>query len=188
MSESKVYEGVFQWPTKGEVVSGIFTGVLTLLFWLLAFVDPSVVPVSVILTLSTLLMFFLGRKVRRSAFANVYKDRVEIGSSFFRVKMARIEASKIESVTFGQSVLGKSNYGNISIGGSGGMKLRVANLRDPEAFVAAVNAISSAPVNKNSAVTSTSSAQEISELNSLLKSGVITQDEFEKGKKRALGS
>jgi hypothetical protein len=188
MSEAKVFEGSFQWPTKGEVISGTFTGTITLLFWLLTFVEPSAAPLPISLTVLLLLQFVLGRKVRKSSFANVYKDRVEIGSTFFRVRMSRIEASKIESVTFGQSVLGKSNYGNVSIGGSGGMKLRVANLCNPEGFVAAVNSISSAPMNKATTGVSTSSAQEISELNSLLKSGVISKEEFEKGKNKALGA
>ena len=188
MSESKVYEGAFQWPTKGEKISGLFTLILTIFFWMLIFVDPTAVSLPVTFTLLILAAFFLGRKVRRSCFANVYKDRVETGSTFFRTRMSRIEASKIESVTFSQSVLGKSSYGNVTIGGSGGMKLRIANLCDPERFVDAVNSISSAPVKKVAEGSSSSSAKEISDLNDLLKSGIITPEEFEKGKKRIFGS
>jgi hypothetical protein len=188
MSESKVYEGAFQWPTKGEKISGLFTSILTIFFWLLVFIDPTASPLAITFTLLILAAFFLGRKVRRSCFANVYKDRVETGSTFFRTRMSRIEASKIESVTFGQSVLGKSSYGNVTIGGSGGMKLRIVNLCDPEHFVDAVNSISSAPVKKTTESSPNSSAKEISDLNDLLMSGIITQDEFEKGKKRILES
>jgi hypothetical protein len=188
VSESKVYEGAFQWPTKGEKISGLFTLILTLFFWLLVFVDPAAAPLPVTFTIMILAVLFLGRKIRRSCFANVYQDRVETGSTFFRTRMSRIEASKIESVTFSQSVLGKSSYGNVTIGGSGGMKLRIVNLCDPERFVDAVNAISSAPVKKIAESPSNSSAKEISDLNDLLKSGIITQEEFEKGKKRILGS
>lgn len=188
MSEIKVYEGAFQWPTKGEKISGLLVIIFSILFWILAFIEPSGAPLPISFTILFFLFFFLGRKIRKSSFANVYKDRVETGSTFFRVRMSRIEASKIESVTFGQSVLGKSNYGNVTIGGSGGMKLRIQNLCDPEEFVKAVNSISSAPVKKVGGASSTSSAQEISELNNLYQSGVITQEEFEKGKNKALGN
>ena len=188
MSESKVYEGVFQWPTKGEKISNLFTLILTIFFWMLVFVEPSAAPLPISFTFLLVSIFLLSRKIRKSSFANVYNDRVEIGSTFFRVRMSRIEASKIESVTFSQSVLGKSTYGNVTIGGSGGMKLRIANLCDPERFVDAVNSISSAPVKKATGSPSTSSAQEITDLNDLLRSGIITQEEFEKGKNKALGN
>jgi hypothetical protein len=186
VSENKVYEGVFQWPTKGENISNLFTLILVIFFWMLVFVEPSAAPLPISFTILLAGAFFLGRKIRKSSFANVYNDRVETGSTFFRVRMSRIEASKIESVTFGQAVLGKSNYGNVTIGGSGGMKLRIQNLCDPEGFVNAVNSISSAPVKKITEGTPTSSAQEITELNALLQSGIISQEEFEKGKKKAL--
>ena len=186
MSESKVYEGVFQCPTKGEIISGSFTSILTILLWILFLVEPSAAPLPISFTTLLVGTFFLSRKIRKTGFANVYNDRVEVGSTFFRVQMKRIEASKIESVTFSQSLLGKSNYGNVSIGGSGGMKLRIANLCDPEGFVKAVNSISSAPVKKATTGVATSSAQEITELNALLQSGIISQDEFEKGKNKAL--
>ena len=62
VSESKVYEGSFQWPTKGEKISGLFTSVLTVFFWLLIFVDPTAVPLPVTFTLMILAAFFLGRK------------------------------------------------------------------------------------------------------------------------------
>lgn len=187
MSEQKIFEGKFQWPTKGERISGIIIAVVTAFFLLLTFAEPSAISLPLSFGAFGFTYYFLGSRIRRSTFADVYPDRVEFGATFFRTKMHRIEASKIESVIFSQSVLGKSNYGNVSIGGSGGMKLRIQNIIDPEAFVSAVKSISSAPIQKNAPAASGSAAKEIAELNELLKAGVISQEDFDKGKNKALG-
>lgn len=187
MTDQKILEGKFQWPTRGEIIlSGLFGSIL-ILFILITFVEPSGFPLPLSFGAFCFGYYYLGSRIRKSAFADVYADRVEHGSTFFRTRMHRIEASKIESVTFSQSILGKSGYGNVSIGGSGGMRLRIQNIIDPEAFVAAVKGISSAPVQKNGPVASGSAAKEIGELNALLQAGVITQEDFEKGKNKALG-
>lgn len=187
MSEQKIFEGKFQWPTKGEIVLGAMFGSFLVLFILIVFLDPAGLPLPLTFGAFCYGYYFLSSRVRKSAFANVFSDRVETGSTFFRTRMNRIEASKIESVSFSQSVLGKSNYGNVTIGGSGGMKLRVQNIIDPEAFVLAVKGISSAPVQKSAPAAAGSAAKEIAELNSLLQAGVISQEDFEKGKNKALG-
>ncbi len=187
MSEKKIFEGKFQWPTRGEkILTGVF-GSFLLLFILITLAEPSGFPLPLSFGAFCYAYYFLGSRVRKSTFADVYPDRVEYGSTFFRTRMHRIEASKIESVSFSQSVLGKSNYGNVSIGGSGGMRLRIQNIIDPEAFVSAVKSISSAPIQKNAPAASGSAAKEIAELNELLKAGVISQEDFDKGKNKALG-
>ena len=193
MADQKILEGKFQWPTRGEVILFKVAGSMPFLlgiFILLVLKEPAGFLLGFGMGSPFLFVFpvsILTKKVRKSSFADVYPDRVEVGSTFFRTHLSRIEASKIESVSFSQSVLGKSDYGNIIIGGSGGMKLRVVNLIDPEAFVLAVRGISSAPVQKNTPAASGSAAQEIAELNALLQAGVISQEDFEKGKNKALG-
>lgn len=187
MSDKKIFEGKFQWPTKGEIVMSFLFGSILLLCILITLAEPSAFSLPLSFGAFCFSYYFLSSRVRRSAFANVYADRVEVGSTFFRTRMNRIEASKIESVTFSQSILGKSNYGNVTIGGSGGMRLRVQNIIDPEAFVLAVKGVSSAPVQKNTSEGSGSAAKEIADLKALLEAGVISQADFEKGKNKALG-
>jgi hypothetical protein len=195
LSEAKIYEGTFQWPTKGERIYFVIFGILTIAPLLIAAFEVAFIFFSFPFALALLFTYPLNKKLRKSLFANVYADRVEAGTTFFRTHTSRIEASKIESVTFGQSILGKSEYGNVLIGGSGGMRIRVMNLRNPEGFVEAVKSISSAPAQKNLAgavsplpAASSSAAKEIADLHSLLQSGVITQEEFEIGKNKALGN
>ena len=186
MSEKKIYEGTFQWPTRGEIIFFAIFGVIDIFFIIGMFFEPSIWTVVLIYALIPIAYYLLMSKVRKSLFADVYGDRVESGSAFFRLNRRQIEASKIESVLFHQSLLGKSKYGNVTIGGSGGMRLRVTNIKDPEAFVEAVKGISSAPIKKESATASTSAAKEIADLNSLLQAGVITQEDFEKAKRKVL--
>lgn len=123
--------------------------------------------------------------VRKSSDIKVYSDRLEYSSTFLVKKVKRIEASKIESVDFSESLLGRSNYGAVKVKGSGTGIININPVKLPERLAEEVRKIASSPSSKSNNNTN-SMASKLTELNELLKQGVITQEDFEKAKNKIL--
>lgn len=131
------------------------------------------------------LMFLVIASIRRSS-AIVFADTFEYTTSLTAKSVKRIEASKIESVDFRESIIGRSNWGSVTVRGAGIRALRINNVRDPEKFAEALRSIASAGTSKNKTPQSTTMSTNLRELNELFKTGVISQQEFDKAKSKLL--
>lgn len=119
----------------------------------------------------------------------VFEDRVEIVNRFLVNNSRRIEGSKIESIDFSQSVLGRSAYGIVIIRGSGMAVVSVGPVRNPENVAEAVRGISSrsAPKAEESVHGGADAAGSLAELISMKELGHLTEEEFTAAKKKLLG-
>lgn len=136
------------------------------------------------LPLSLLLGFCILALKKQKAI--VYSDAFESSSSLFSRSASRIEASKIESVDFRESIIGRSRWGTVTVRGTGLGALRILNVKNPEKLAEAVRSVASSPIPKNAKNETQNLAANISELNNLLSKGVITQEDFEKAKSKLL--
>ncbi len=120
----------------------------------------------------------------------VFEDRVEVLNRFLVKNSRRIEASKIESVDYSQSLLGRSRYGTLVVRGSGNQAIQLNPLRNPEQVAEAIRGISDKSSSKaNSAPeelqdTSTSS---LAELIKMKEAGHLSEQEFSAAKQKLLG-
>jgi uncharacterized membrane protein YdbT with pleckstrin-like domain len=94
-------------------------------------------------------------KLRSKSHISVYRDRLEVTHTFLRKMQVRIEASKLETVSFNESVLGGNRYGSVHVTGSGGTKLLLQPVVDAENLAEAIRKIASAPAQKKSAPSET---------------------------------
>ena len=120
----------------------------------------------------------------------VFDDRVEVSNRFLVKSSRRIEASKIESVDFSQSLLGRSRYGRLTVRGAGTQAIVVRDLKEPEAVAEAIRGISDKSSSKSAPVapaTTSSETQSLSELIQMKEQGHLTDDEFAAAKKKLLG-
>lgn len=168
-------------PTLIGIVPGIifFTLALSLGFssLILGFFIGTL-PLSILMGLTIL-------AVKRSK-AIVYSDAFEFSTTFLTKRVRRIEASKIESVDFRESIIGRSRWGTVTVRGAGLGALRIGNVRNPEKLAEAVRSVASSPNPKNAKSETSTLSTSISELSNLLAKGVITQEEFEKAKAKLL--
>jgi len=132
-----------------------------------------------------LLMLLLIVMTRKSK-AVVHLDAFEFSSSFLTRRVKRIEASKIESVAFSESIIGRSRWGSVTVRGTGLGALRVKDVKYPEKLADAVRSIASSPSPKNRKSESSHLVSDLGDLKRLLDDGIITQDEFEKAKNKRL--
>lgn len=100
-------------------------------------------------------------RLKRSKCVRVYPDRIEVLSVFIARNESRIEASKIEAVTFSNSILGKAEYGTVVVTGSGGSKVTLMPIENPQSLVEAIRKISSAPATKTYSVVETVEVVEV---------------------------
>jgi hypothetical protein len=135
----------------------------------------------------TLLMLLLRASIKRSS-AIVFSDSFEYSTSLLSKNVRRIEASKIESVDYRESVIGKGKWGSVTVRGAGIRALALGNIKHPEKLAEALRSIASSPVPKNSSGDTTNLASNLGELNKLMSEGVITKEEFEKAKSKLLNS
>jgi hypothetical protein len=139
------------------------------------------VPASMILLISWLKTFTTAR---------VFDDRFEIESRFLVKSGSRIEASKIESVDFSESLLGRSRYGSLVVRGAGTRALQMIPIRDPEEIAEVVRGIADKSSSKNGKSNSDYAAgdtQSLAELIKMKEQGHLTAAEFTAAKKKLLG-
>lgn len=133
---------------------------------------------------------------RRRTSLIVSENGVELNSGIFRRQVQRIEASKIESVTTGQSLLGGQRYGIIKITGSGKAEIEADALANFLEVAEAAREVSSAAAPKplkrqvssaaEASDTNTSFTGALTNLGDLRERGLLTEAEFEAAKKRIL--
>lgn len=120
----------------------------------------------------------------------VFDDRVEVLNRFLVKSSRRIEASKVESVDFSQSLLGRSRYGRLTVRGAGTQAIVVRPVKEPEAVAEAIRGISDKSSSKSAPVApvaTSSETQSLSELIQMKEQGHLTDDEFAAAKKKLLG-
>ncbi len=120
----------------------------------------------------------------------VHSDRVEVINRFLVRNSRRIEASKIESVNFSQSLLGRSRYGTLTVRGSGLGAIVLTPIRKPEEVAEVVRGIADKSSAKTSAPVvqvASSDTQSLSELIAMKEKGHLTEEEFTAAKKKLLG-
>ena len=120
--------------------------------------------------------------------AIVYSDAFEYSSSFLSKSVKRIEASKIESVDFRESIIGKSGWGSVTVRGAGIRALMLKNVRNPEQLASALRSVASSPVPKSGKSDPSNLVSNIGDLKRLFDEGVITQEEFEKAKAKIISN
>lgn len=186
-----VYEAKLEVLTRGQVVAIIFflVGGLALSAWVglgssvhvLVAVANLGVPVVAILIFSAL---------RPTTTVRVFEDRFEVVNSFLVKNSRRIEASKIESVDFSESLLGRSRYGRVIVRGSGIQAISVSPVKDPEELAEAIRAISSRGISKTTSAPATASGGDTQSLSALIEmktQGHLTEEEFSAAKNKLLG-
>ncbi len=145
-----------------------------------------VLVVTWLILFAIILGFFL--IYRKSQTLRVFDDRVEVRSRFLVESVKRIEASKLEAVDVKDSVLGQKAYGSIIITGSGGSKVVAMPIANHHEVVEIVRSISSAANQKNGAASASGDiAGQLANLDSLHKSGALTDDEYKAAKTKLLG-
>jgi len=140
-----------------------------------------VAPASVILLISWLKTFTTAR---------VFDDRFEIETTFLVKTGSRIEASKIESVDFSESLLGRSRYGSLVVRGAGTRALQMIPIRDPEEIAEVIRGIADKSSSKQAKSTSdggSGDTQSLAELIKMKEQGHLTDTEFTAAKKKLLG-
>ena len=120
--------------------------------------------------------------------AIVFADAFEFSTSLTSKSVRRIEASKIESVDFRESLIGRSSWGSVTVRGAGIRALKIQNVRTPEKLADAIRSIASSPISKTATKQSSDLASSIQELNKLKNDGLITEEEFNKAKSKILGN
>lgn len=133
---------------------------------------------------------------RRRTSIIVSENGVELNSGIFRRQIQRIEASKIESVTTGQSLLGGESYGIIKITGSGKAEIEADALANFLEVAEAVRGVSSAASPKTFGQQADESAESkdtkgnltgaLKDLVDLHERGLLSDSEFEAAKKKVL--
>jgi len=139
------------------------------------------VPAAVILFISWLKTFTTAR---------VFDDRFEIETTFLVKTGSRIEASKIESVDFSESLLGRSRYGSLVVRGAGTRALQMIPIRDPEEIAEVIRGIADKSSSKQGKSTSdggSGDTQSLAELIKMKEQGHLTDTEFTAAKKKLLG-
>lgn len=120
----------------------------------------------------------------------VFEDRVEVVNRFLVKNSRRIEASKIESVDYSQSLLGRSRYGSLVVRGAGTQAITVIPVKDPEGAAEAIRGIADKSISKAAPQPQTSGladTQSLAELIQMRESGHLTEEEFSAAKKKILG-
>jgi len=121
---------------------------------------------------------------------HVFEDRVELLTKFLGKSSRRIEASKIESVDFAESLLGRHRYGAMTVRGSGVGAIVVSPIQLPEEVAEAIRGIANKSSSKQGKSTSDSGGgdtQSLAELIRMKEQGHLTAAEFTAAKKKLLG-
>ena len=191
MAKDMLLEKKLQTFTRGQIVLLLYVLIFHsgafFLFWLtdVPLFAALIIVGGVVLVLGVFI--YSGYKSFTSV--RVFEDRVEVVNRFLVNSSRRIEGSKIESIDYSQSLLGRSAYGVATIRGSGMATLSLSPIQDPEAVAEAIRAISSKSAPKpgapGPAVSDT--AGSLAELISMKEQGHLTDEEFVAAKKKLLG-
>jgi hypothetical protein len=117
----------------------------------------------------------------------VFEDRVEVLNSFLLRKSKRIEASKIESLDFSQSFLGRSRYGKLTVRGAGAGAITVSPIKFPEEMSEAIRGIadkSSSKIAETTSYIAPTDSQALAELIRMKEMGHLTDEEFSAAKNK----
>lgn len=133
--------------------------------------------------------FFAVFVVRRFISLKIYEDRVELENNFLTKKIKRIEGSKIESVSFSESMLGRGLYGQLLITGTGSAQIKIM-IEHPEKAVEIIRKISSAAATKTSEFSTSkeSTNSSLAQLIEMKEKGHLTEEEFGLAKRKLLES
>jgi hypothetical protein len=123
----------------------------------------------------------------KKTFATVFDDNYEVKTSFISKRVRRIEGSKIESVDFHESVIGRGRWGSVTVRGTGIRALIIGGVKNPEKMAEAIRSIASSSNSKSNSSDNTNVASSLTELNRLMIDGVISKEDFEKAKSKILG-
>ncbi len=135
-------------------------------------------------------VFILTAWMRTHATLHVFEDRVELLTKFLGKSSRRIEASKIESVDFAESLLGRHRYGAMTVRGSGVGAIVVSPIQLPEEVAEAIRGIankSSSKQGNSFSPTSGGETESLVELIRMKEQGHLTAAEFTAAKKKLLG-
>jgi hypothetical protein len=181
-----IREAKLETVTRGQIVMMSFLVFLFLVFTVLGvsfslLLLPFLTWVGVILIISWIKKF---TKVQ------IFEDRVEVLGTFLVKSSRRIEASKIESVDFTESLLGRHRYGSLTVRGSGVGAIVVTPLQLPEEIAEVIRGIADKSSSKQGKTTSDSvggDTQSLAELIRMKEQGHLTDAEFTAAKKKLLG-
>lgn len=189
MKDNLKYSAEYELHPIGDYVLGAIYAVPAALFGIYALVEGEFVAGIVAFAFSIFFIWFFRALLaapRKRAFAKVYEDRVEVGSSFLLKRFARIESSKIESADYSQSILGRDKYGTVLVRGSGTRAIRVSPIKNAQVFVEAVRAVASSATPKSNIAPTGDIASNLADLNKLHDAGVLSDSDFEKAKNKIL--
>ena len=195
MAESLILEEKLQTFTRGQIVLLVIAPIAG--FASLAslgeidFDDAFLwIVTSLFLTFSIMSLpgVFIWSGIKTFTSVKVFEDRVEVVNRFLVNNSRRIEGSKIESIDYSQSLLGRSSYGMVTIRGSGMAAVTLSPLRNPEIVAEAVRGISSksAPKTEPAVDRGPDAAGSLAELISMKEQGHLTEEEFVAAKKKLL--
>jgi hypothetical protein len=133
-------------------------------------------------------IFFLSW-IKTFTTVQIFEDRVEVLGRFLVKSSRRIEASKIESVDFTESLLGRQRYGGLTVRGSGVGAIVVSPIQLPEEIAEVIRGIADKSISKNGKSNSDYAAgdtQSLAELIKMKEKGHLTDAEFTAAKKKLL--
>jgi uncharacterized membrane protein YdbT with pleckstrin-like domain len=191
-----VREAKYETFTRGQIVFMSVPIFLTLLLVPLIGEDFSAAEQSLFAILANVIVAWIGLTILFSFLKNlttiqVFDDRVEVLSRFLVKKSRRIEASKIESVDFSESLLGRSKYGVLIVRGAGAAAITLSPIQLPEEVAEAIRGIADKSVSKKGTNSTSGSGlgetQSLAELIRMKEQGHLTDAEFSAAKKKLLG-
>lgn len=182
--------------TRGQIVClGIFFVIaLIMMLWLSSASDAAenfslIALFGSIFFIAPASVIFLWSWLKTFTAVRVFDDRFEIENRFLVKSSSRIEASKIESVDFSESLLGRSRYGSLVVRGAGNMAHELIQIQDPEEIAEVVRGIadkSSSKKGKANTDYPAGDTQSLAELIRMKEQGNLTAAEFTAAKKKLL--
>jgi hypothetical protein len=191
-----VREAKYETLTRGQIVFMSVPILPPLLLAPLIGEDFSAAEQSLFVILGNVIVAWIGLSILFSFLKNlttiqVFEDRVEVISRFLVKKSRRIEASKIESVDFSESLLGRSKYGVLIVRGAGAAAITMSPIQLPEEVAEAIRGIADKSASKSKTKSTSDSGggdtQSLAELIRMKEQGHLTAAEFSAAKKKLLG-
>lgn len=191
-----VREAKYETVTRGQIVFMSVPIIFTLLLVPLIGEDFSELEQLLFVTLGNVIVAWIGITglfsfLKSLTTIQVFEDRVEVLSRFLVKKSRRIEASKIESVDFSESLLGRSKYGLLIVRGAGAAAITMSPIQLPEEVAEAIRGIADKSASKTTTKSTSDSGggdtQSLAELIRMKEQGHLTAAEFTAAKKKLLG-
>jgi uncharacterized membrane protein YdbT with pleckstrin-like domain len=191
-----IREAKYETLTRGQIVFMSVPIVFTLLLIPLIGEDFSEAEQALFVILGGFILLWAGLTVLFSWMKSlttiqVYEDRVEVLNRFLVKNSRRIEASKIESVDFSESLLGRSRYGVLIVRGAGAATITMTPIQLPEEIAEAIRGIADKSASKTTTKSTSDSGggetQSLADLIRMKEQGHLTATEFTAAKKKLLG-